>query len=824
MMKYIKIKLIIRIIIIQIFSLTLAGNAPSRSNSYSPCAFLVGCEFYFVRFPSRFSTSTNTDLKCNHRPTKTNLASISPDNRHTCGLKSKSMSIIINNVKLLDSSMSSTLGILAYSEAYTVRLILKRVSRINVESPAEIPQNWTNILTIRFFDSSLSYVDQKGGRVESCEQFDRLNSSVQHFIKSNSTMDIDFLNTRYNNRPVCESLLKNMKIRTILFGIVYETFFKTNLPRFLTSNKSDPINTDITSLEMFAYEIDLDTRTLNKQIFLQLAQTRLLGRFRSIQTDLFVYFRSLRNIEMLYSNFEGLSRRQGIEWIREINRDLDVDLSNETSVQEQRRRFSVIFFELKEDLVLKLSYFDNLFPDSDFCLYRAFPFKQLVFLDMVPGVFTHNFTCTFLWLHRFHHQLSRFNWFLVVEKFQPNESLRCNFTQQFDLCDKKSFMRNKNVVQALGFLVFSEFLVIVASPIVCLLGIVSNSLVVSVLVNKKFEKEFKQKHYEYMVVYSVCNIVICICEILTLINECQKPFGLFCSSIRKYFPIQYSKLIFGEFFSHFFISMSNFTYMLFSLCRLSLIGTENNKLVRFFAKTSTKKILFVLAVLSTGLAVIKPLQYKIDFSDPLKKLELLDDYPNLFYKHVNLSMMKNVKIFRLKIILNIFYDFVNYFVFVFGYLVVDLILLRGVRRVMREKEEKMREQIRALRDKVHKENRKSFRELVRLVVWNSACGLLLKLPNSITSLNDFRLLVFNFNLEFFSRVQFETNYLAFPYTMRNFCLVTKVCLVFHSFGRFLYVTSLSLNFLFIRRFDRNFRQAFETIFGSAKKNKNTQKN
>ena len=132
---------------------------------------------------------------------------------------------------------------------------------------------------------------------------------------------------------------------------------------------------------------------------------------------------------------------------------------------------------------------------------------------------------------------------------------------------------------------------------------------------------------------------------------------------------------------------------------------------------------------------------------------------------------------------------------------------------MSEKEEKMSDQIQQKNNKLKNDNTNTFRELVKLVVLNSLINIFFKIPSCITSLNDFRLIVYKFNFSYFTYFSFLTNPFVFPYTMDNLCVITKACLVFQSFGHFLFQLSLSTNFFFLKRFDKNFRSAFTTIFG-----------
>ena len=110
-------------------------------------------------------------------------------------------------------------------------------------------------------------------------------------------------------------------------------------------------------------------------------------------------------------------------------------------------------------------------------------------------------------------------------------------------------------------MVISQFLLVIFTPIVSLIGIVTNLFVLLTIVNKKNRSELKEKHYTYMAINSISNILILVIQILSLINECQYPFGIFCSSVRKYMFVQYFKIIIVETFSSFLRLVSNLTYV-----------------------------------------------------------------------------------------------------------------------------------------------------------------------------------------------------------------------------------------------------------------------
>ena len=122
------------------------------------------------------------------------------------------------------------------------------------------------------------------------------------------------------------------------------------------------------------------------------------------------------------------------------------------------------------------------------------------------------------------------------------------------------------------FMILSEFLVIIASSLISVFGIITNTIIILVIIKKENRIDLKQKQYTYMAIHSLSNIFICLIQILSLLNQCQLPYGIYCSSIRYKVAIQYFKIVFDEYFSCFFRLFSNITYVAFALNWLSLIG------------------------------------------------------------------------------------------------------------------------------------------------------------------------------------------------------------------------------------------------------------
>jgi hypothetical protein len=211
--------------------------------------------------------------------------------------------------------------------------------------------------------------------------------------------------------------------------------------------------------------------------------------------------------------------------------------------------------------------------------------------------------------------------------------------------------------------VLLDFILIILTPIVCSLGLISNVLVIKVIRSNQKE-ELKENQYKYMCLNAASNSLILIIQAMSLISECQNRFnGIFCSHINKSGFAQYYKIVFIEYISSVLILFSNLTYIGFSINRLSLIGKNHSKLT---VKVSGLKIWqFSIRVLFPcfALSIVKIFKFIPNFDQPD------DEYPHPFVFFFNkVSKVKSYTFFAF----NIIFDLINSFGFLVANLVLDI--------------------------------------------------------------------------------------------------------------------------------------------------------
>lgn len=197
-----------------------------------------------------------------------------------------------------------------------------------------------------------------------------------------------------------------------------------------------------------------------------------------------------------------------------------------------------------------------------------------------------------------------------------------------------------------------EFVLIILNPLVCVSGIVTNCLVI--LVVAKQSKELKENQYKFMQLNAISNSLMLFIQSIVMISDCQSFHGIFCSTIHWWPFSQYVRIVFGEYAFSCLSLFSNISFVGFSISRLSLIGSEQSKLVAYFSKVSVRKFLACSIVPCLALGIVRIFRFVPNTNRPE------DNYPDPFaylFNKISLSLVYVCLGFE------ILYGFVNYVVF-----------------------------------------------------------------------------------------------------------------------------------------------------------------
>ena len=276
------------------------------------------------------------------------------------------------------------------------------------------------------------YFNQK--RINTCEDILVSNATAEigsifqlykAFIMIPNVVLKDFINVNLINNqfisPLCPLVFNNTMIGTFTLNYLVNTFYKQNILTFSKLNSSKNIvKSEIKDLYLSKIqEIDLDSRFLNPLVFQKLNTIFVWGMVRNIEKEVFKSLENIKVFSFQSIDFRKIIHNSGIGWIKSINEDININMTNITHVYINKHKIKVIFLDCIYEIE-RVS-IEDLFPEEDFCLYHDYPFDQLIFLvkscDTKSDEEHKKFTCTFLWLaqyYKLYHMFSQDEMWLTI--------------------------------------------------------------------------------------------------------------------------------------------------------------------------------------------------------------------------------------------------------------------------------------------------------------------------------------------------------------------------------------------------------------------------
>lgn len=713
------------------------------------------------------------------------------------------------------------------SEYFSYKLILFDLKGFHVNLALDLKLTSWNRLEIEFRNVDFDIYNDT--LFQSCDEYEKdWTPTARKFLFKNFAplYILDFYNSRFKT-PICPLLFRDTTFYQLQINDLIKSYYKTNVVQFLNySSLYKPVNfTNSYFILSNFYGLDIDSKILNDKLFVLTSDFVFDGAINSIQSDIFRPFKSMKRLKFNPVYLSSLVKRRGIEWIKSINHGLRVNLSDNRSINQSIHLIKDIQFEIS---AANSFYYDpnsHFFYDQDFCLMIDFPFEQLVVIDLYLkfGQFKRDLSCTTLWLLQFYPVYFKFippykqyNYKDTLNMLENSESVikKCDFDRRIKLCDKSKYRTSNKNLNKMDLVIFSKTFYIIITPLVCLFGIITNSQVILVVVRER--KSLKEAQYIYMAVNSAANIAILSIQLISLINECHQPFGVYCSAIYKRLFAQYFKIIFVETISSFFRLISNLAYLAFSLNRFFLIDGQN-KFLGFFANMRIKTYIGISVFISAVLSLIKAFRYRINSFDSG------ESYPYMFYRNSNDNSMNGYlklrSLYSFIFSTDAVYDLINYVLFTLVNLVFDLALLVKIKATLREKEEKnkllLANSSEEVKEKKRKENKETMNRVILMVVLNTLVNFVCKIPLSLISINDLRLLISS-NLKDLT-ISAAWKKENFSYSVSLLCHMNDMCLLVLEYAHFFYFVSLSVSFFFFYAFDLKFRLAYRQLLSSKQK-------
>ena len=660
-------------------------------------------------------------------------------------------------------------------------------------------------------------------QLKTCEDFNNLTNPRSIFQLSTKVNNVNLrLYSPKTSTRICPLVFKDFQV--YILNINGEnSYYSKRILSFL-SQKFDDLNTTIVNLYINIDNVNLDFELLHPSVFKNVQNIRVKSKIDKIEPNLFVSIKSVEKIYLKLEYMRSLMHTNGIEWIKNMNRDVNCNLTNTSQLKEfmVSKRYKMIYHD--RDNTAVSSSFPEIFPDEDFCLYKDFPINQLVFIikeiaDVKQFELDQSriekFGCTYIWITRHYKQIveilsTKSQLYKVIMHLLDSDDYKsCKFDERLKLCNKTDFKRRHIITFIeIGEAIYTiEVVLNILSFILVIFGIVSNILIIIAISSKINETEFKGfKQYEYLRLNSICNCLILFIHLTTWLNECVYPYQVFCPIIRKAVFMQYIKIVVQDVLMTSLRFMNNFTYIGFAFNRISLIGKDHNKLVTFMYELGIKKYMGISLFISILLSTIKFFEYDINTGIPIVS------YP-LSYDYMSSDQYRNApKI--VFFILNFISDILNHFVFLLVNLAIDIGMVVKLKQTLNERLEKFKAySTTAQQEKKKSDNENVLNNAISMVIFNTTLNLLLKLPTALYSMIYLFYGIYRQHINY--SVSENRNWNKF---YMRVCIDAYLCEMFLKLSEFLYLLSISLQFLFYKHYDKKLNSAFKKIFEFKKKN------
>ena len=692
---------------------------------------------------------------------------------------------------------------------------------INLFDSISKTPNYNDIIMSCMYCSFDFYSDSGNKLLKSCQDFNETNSTnprsiFQLFTNIMKGMVVIYLTE--TKSLMCPLAFKGFQANR--FRIYGENSFYSRRVLSFENERFDDLNITIECLELFSANVDLDFNFLHPSVFKSVSRMIIMNKINKIDPDLFHILDNVTAIFMTLEYIRSVMHTNGIEWIRGINKNKNFNLSNISSqVNELFTKVKFICHDA-EDRAISPSLRD-VFPDEDFCLYKDFPINQLVFIYKVPDNPMEvtqprkNMGCTYLWMTRSYEVLAQIFPNDEITRFLLNSDefksiSKCHFDEKLKLCNRSNFdlFKNRHITTffEIGETIFTiEVVLNISSIILSVLGLVSNILIIITISSKMNQSDFKEfKQYDYLRLNSICNCLILAIHLMSWLNDCIYPFQLFCPLFRKSIFMQYFKIVVQDVLMTALRFMNSFTYIGFAFNRISLIGKDHNKLVKFMCKISIKKYIAISLFISIGFSLIKFFEYDINHGTATSTYPISYDYSisNPYATAPNIAFF----------ILNFVCDLLNHFVLLIVNLAIDIGMIIKLRHTLNERLENVKAySTTAQQEKKKTDNENVLDNAISMVILNTTLNLILKLPASLYSL-----IYLWYSIYLHKNVPFLWENVTLERFFKRFCISAKFCGMLLQLSDFLYLLSISLQFFFYKHYDKKLNSAIKKKFGSKK--------
>jgi len=478
----------------------------------------------------------------------------------------------------------------------------------------------------------------------------------------------------------------------------------------------------------------------------------------------------------------------------------------------------------------KVTFYD--YPNEDFCLFSKFPHNKLVFPQLRPN---HNSNCTcteaYLIQYSIKHQYSmedlRITTGYSMFQYYMNEIndqifsnciddlqeliLNCNFKQRLQQCKIKTVTKNEASsyfemydwleVRKLTSLIFSVYL----NSIFSLIIIILNILTLKIIKSKSVLKE-KNPMYDFLFLNTLMSMIYIIIVLFKIIGICVNNNDYYCSPLNETKFNIYYKTIFILFCGETLKTISNFSYLSFSLSRyIKITSTTKLSILLKFDKLKKKYYFFISLIIAIFINLFYIFEYNFSLSKSPDYFEGQDSFESFFkYSNPSDEFIDNTSNLQYYVLNTFFYVKVIFsdFSYIILNLIIDLKLLSFIKIQNSTKNTIIRLII--INNNNSNNNKKQVNSttnrLTGMIFLNGINCFLLRFPSAFANFYGF---IFRYDK---SDKMFKPNIPGYI-VCRHF----KICPNLQEILYFFYLISVFLQFFIFFKFDKLFRKGYNEI-------------
>lgn len=435
------------------------------------------------------------------------------------------------------------------------------------------------------------------------------------------------------------------------------------------------------------------------------------------------------------------------------------------------------------------------FPDEDFCIFKDFPFNQLIFPVLA---YQNETTCSFSWLIQYLNYYDSSDNIIKIYinslKDIPQVDKQCNFEINLNNCKITTINTSTDYIEykqefynSLIYRLIDIILTVYFMPFLCSSGIVFNTLTIITLKNIKFKKNFESKLFKSILFCSVFNLLECILYLIYSINTCIY-YGSYCSALGRYLSLQYYYTIFVEYFGSVFKLGSNLANILMTFSRYMMVSENKNSTLLKIYNSSIRLNLTIIIVISLVFNLVQFFEYKIDNQENLDRIQDFYVLLETQYPFQNLDFVPSINVYTY---IKFIYYFLDNILCIIIILTIDIFLVVFIKRAKKQKSRLSSSNV-----KLNNSN------ITLMVIFNSSIIL-------FTHCFDFLFAIFSILSSFYLKDVLNLSLFRCPVP---YVIHINNCPFRDHFSNCVYFISFSLYFFLFFTFNKIFKKSFLCVF------------